>query len=56
MQDAEAVAALFSLFLKDFPQGIMSRVRIKLFFFEEKKRVCTLASKFACVIALNDET
>ena len=39
---------------KDF--HLMSRVRIKLFFEEEEKRVCTLASKFACVIALNDET
>ena len=43
-------------FIKDFPQGIMSRVRIKLFFFKEEKQVCTLASKFACVIALNVET
>ena len=36
--------------------SVMSRVRIKLFFFEEEKRVCTLASKFACVIAPNVET
>lgn len=51
--NAEIISVIL---VKDFPQGIMSRVRIKLFFFKEEKQVCTLASKFACVIALNVET